>query len=113
MSDADEARVWLAQCLCPSRHAILAASKEARTRAQAQTEIQQPLKAQIDSLLAAGSLNPWCGLCGAKAETWHYEVGRTRFRTMAEAEPELRKAENLNAVTAGLWGDLHRTRRPN
>src|SRR5579864_7504118 len=83
-------RVWIVQCLCPARHCILAAADEAESEVEAERTIRQPLRRRIAEMLAAGVLNPWCGLCDAKRATWRFELRRTRFETMAEAEAPLR-----------------------
>lgn len=83
--------VMLAQCLCPQRHCILAAASETETA----DTMTHKLRAQIRHWLVSDVINPWCGLCGAPRETWTYEVGRTRYRTMAEAAPALRQMEAM------------------
>jgi hypothetical protein len=99
-------RVWIAQCLCPSRHAIMANAGEVDNEQEAAAEIQQPLREAIEEGLKIGAMNPWCGLCHAPADSWHYEVGRTRFRSMAEALPSLQKNEIEQAITRAAFGDM-------
>jgi hypothetical protein len=101
--------VWIAQCLCPQRHAILAAAKEAEDQRAAEESVLAPLREQVAAWLRSGSLNPWCGLCNSPSETWRYELGRTRHRSMAEAMPELKESEKQQQMTARLWGDLPRS----
>jgi hypothetical protein len=105
--------VWLCQCLCPGRHCILAASGEADSEAEAARTVRAPFRRQVVALLAAGTLNPWCALCDANRATWRYELRRTRFATMAEAEPALLEAEARNFAANLAFGDIHKTRRPN
>lgn len=97
-------RVWIAQCLCPDRHCILAVSGEAEGVADATTEILDPLRAQVSALVKTGAINPWCGICRAADVTWRYELGRTRFRTMEEARPELEASQREQAVTRAVMG---------
>jgi hypothetical protein len=40
-------RVWIAQCLCPQRHAILTSAGEAADRDEAEDDIEQPLRGRI------------------------------------------------------------------
>jgi hypothetical protein len=97
-------RVWIAQCLCPQRHAICATSGKAKDVTDA-SELAVSLRAQVREMIDDGTINPWCGLCAAKAETWTYELGRTRFGSMQEAEPELRQSEREQAHVRRLFGD--------
>lgn len=98
-------RVWIAQCLCPQRHAILAVSSEAEDRQAAEESLIKPLREQVTRMIGSGTINPWCGLCAADVETWTYELGRTRFASMQEAEPELRQNEREQAHVRRLFGD--------
>lgn len=104
-------RVWIAQCLCPQRHAILAVADVAATAAEA-NKIVTALHKQVEGMLN-GALNPWCGLCGARNDTWHIEVGRTQWRTLEEALPHIRAEEIKQSATRAAWGDTHRTDKPN
>lgn len=97
-------RVWLAQCLCPQRHSILAAADEAEDEAEAEDKLMEILRVQIKRMIGSGTIDPKCGLCGAPAESWGYELGRTRFTSMPEAEPELRQSEREQAVIRRLFG---------
>jgi hypothetical protein len=74
----------------------------------AEQKIAALLRKGVDAMLFAAELNPWCGLCRASAESWTYEVGRTRFRTLAEAALELHESQRAQAETAALLGEpLH------
>jgi hypothetical protein len=108
-------RVWIAQCLCPQRHCILATAGEAQDqdRREAKAKIEGPLHERVAAELAAGVLNPWCDLCRSPATSWTYELGRTRFRTMAQAKPELEKLEHEMSVARALLGDSLHRQRPN
>jgi hypothetical protein len=97
--------IWIAQCLCPQRHCILACAGEV------ETETLEVLQEGIENLLAAQSINPWCGLCGATKASWKYEVARSRFRTMEEALPGLREEEERQRLSAAVWSDIHRAPR--
>lgn len=100
------ARVFLAQCLCgPGRHAILAAASD---DPDAESELIDTLRGQVAELVAARLLNRWCALCKSPESAWTYEVGRTRWTTLAEAEPELRKSEADQIMTNALLGDIPR-----
>jgi len=107
-----ERRVWIAQCLCPSRHCIMAAADEADNEAAAQA-IKSRLRRQVVELLRSETINPWCGICDAKRPTWKYELGRTTFATMNEAAPHLVGLEVENAIVREMFGDLHKKGKPN
>lgn len=91
-------RVWVAQCLCPARHCIIASAGEAESVGAATVVVLDALQEAVEAAMANGSLNPWCGICRAEAETWQYELARTRYRSMQEAMPHLREAEEQQAV---------------
>ena len=105
--------VWVCQCLCPSRHCIMAAAAEAETEADAETLTRAPLRREIVQLLKSGAMNPWCALCNANRSTWRYEVRRTTFATMDDAASSLAVLQAENVATNLVWGDLHKTSRPN
>jgi hypothetical protein len=109
--DMSERRVWIAQCLCPKRHCIAAAIGEADDEAEAQqliTEVRQG----VDRLMSPdGGGNPWCGICGAARETWHEEVGRTRWRSMADAGGPIRDNQIRQLLTSAILGS-HGPQKP-
>lgn len=109
-----ERRVWIAQCLCPDRHCILAALGEADSPEDAETEVAAKLRRQVAELVKQGAINPWCAICGARQPSWRVETGRTRWRTLpeAEADPLFQQLRAANDLTRAVFGDLHRT-RPN
>ena len=88
--------VLIVQCLCPSRHAILAMAHEVADPHAA----VEDLRVAMEAVLASGSLNPWCALCGAPAASWSYEAGATQYRTLVEATPELKRLEAEQLETA-------------
>jgi hypothetical protein len=99
-----ERRVWIAQMLCgPNRHCIAALVGEADDEQEAGRELGRPLWPQVEKLLA-DSVNPWCGLCGSTRTNWRIELGRTPFRTMAEAESALAENAADQTLTSILYG---------
>jgi hypothetical protein len=99
-----EQRVWIAQCLCPQRHCILAGSGIASDAAEAARLVEVPLRRDLERMTGpGGGVNPWCGLCHAKADTWRYELGRTAYRTMAEAVPALLRAEAEQLLVSAMF----------
>jgi hypothetical protein len=109
----DETRVWIAQCLCPQRHCICATAGVAESQSEAEAVILGELQEKLAGLIRDGISNPWCGFCGATQAAWRYEVGRTEWRTLEAALPTLREMEAEQAVRAAVYGDIHRTGRPN
>jgi hypothetical protein len=98
-------RVWIAQCLCPQRHCIMAAADEAESQTIAERTVLAELRRKVADMLADNVLNPWCGLCRAPHSTWRYEVGRTSFATLPEALPSLLEKEAEQRTTAARLGD--------
>lgn len=96
-----ERRVWIVQCLCPQRHCIVAVADEATNEAEAFPLIAT-LRDRVAALIADKMINPWCELCQAPRERWQFELARTRFATIAEAGPELAKAEADQRASAAL-----------
>ena len=87
-------RVWICQALCGSeRHCMAAAAGEAPSREAAIALLELPLRDRVNASIAAGGIEPICGLCLAPAATWRYETCRTGFRTLAAATPTLRRLE--------------------
>ena len=99
--------IHLIQCLCPSRHAIFATAYDPADMpddvALATTQ------ATIEGWLARQVILPTCGICGSSS--WHYEQRRTRFRTMEEANVELRKLETANRVSREMIDAIRRGER--
>jgi len=90
-----ENRVWIAQCLCPQRHCIMAlAFNEATTSV---VLAKANLAAAVHNAIKDGELDPWCGLC--RSPDFDIEAGRTPFRTLVEAEPHLREIERMNLAS--------------
>lgn len=86
--------ILLAQCLCPQRHCILAA-----THPDDGTDLVQYLKNQLLALIRGNQIDPWCGICGAKAREWKYEVATTPFATMEEALPVIAQEQAKQLAT--------------
>jgi hypothetical protein len=101
--------VWVAQCLCPQRHCIMAVADVADDEGAAQLTLLPALRATVNEWLRSGAANPWCALCHASAETWRFEVGDTKLATMEQAAPVLRQSEREQAMTRDLFGDLPRS----
>jgi hypothetical protein len=99
-------RVWIAQCLCPQRHCILASGAEAPNESAAKKQALLPLQEAIEAMLQSGEINPWCGICYAPTEKWHYEVGCTAFATLTEAMPTIRQTQAANVATGALIGEV-------
>lgn len=87
--------IHITQCLCPNRHCIVGFAWP-ESEMTSETAIEA-LRIMVEGEIKAGRLNAWCGLCGD--HRFHYEDGITRFETMAEALPYLRRTEEENAVT--------------
>jgi len=106
-------RPKVVQCLCPQRHCILAlAFKDEVPDAEAIAYARGAVASVMgethydpETLKLLGltfPLNPWCGLCGAKADTWRYEVGVMREQDWDRAVSELRANEQAQQESAAL-----------
>lgn len=103
-------KVYLSQLKCPNGHCVLALASEFDIPAEARTIAQisefeagiaaglraRTLK-QFERMVAKGDLNRECSLC--HATTFHVDTGRTRWATMEEALPHLRRAELEQALS--------------
>lgn len=90
--------------------AACAAEKENAADAQA---LLSQLRQVVGDLLQ-GHMNPWCAICSAEAAGWRYELGRTRFTTIAEAKPTFEEEARANELANRLFGSHGSTRpRPN
>jgi hypothetical protein len=65
-------------------------------------------KELVRELIAAGTINPWCGLCDSRA--WDYEDRVTRFQTVEEAKPELERCEAAQASTRRMFEEQKNSR---
>jgi hypothetical protein len=101
-------RVWLAQCLCAQRHAIMAAAGEADGKEEAEDKVVKELNKTMERWIDEGAMDPRCGLCGAPRSTWHFELGLTVWGTLAEAKPVLRQHEAEQIAIGALYGELGR-----
>jgi hypothetical protein len=59
---------------------------------------EQQVREQFEEMVRTGACLPRCRICGS--ETFHYETARTRFNSMAEADPVLMDVEAAN-IAAG------------
>jgi hypothetical protein len=99
--------IRITQCLCPSRHCILAfayvpgisaaqrdfGSTDDITLTEANAAAY--LKSMVEGLIERRAVNPWCGICNSRKLS--YEDRATSFRTMEEARPELERLQAENA----------------
>ena len=95
--------VFIAQLVCPKRHAVCAFVFEA-TEAEiyeknAQTAIEDHM---WELFITIPNVKPQCFICGADKNTWKVEIGKTRFKTVAEAEPHVKACAAANENTRRL-----------
>jgi len=93
--------LWLAQLLCPARHAICALAYDAETTAPADVDAQ--LLRVVDG---TQGVNPWCGLCGSRE--LHVEHGKLRTNDWEEATQQLRELEERQLATRLALGEASR-----
>lgn len=104
------AKVWVVQLLCPERHAIMAASY-LRTDESHLEKVSEFIRKSIKE----NGLLWECGICkevdGPKSIDLHFEEAPTRFESMEEALPHLRKVEEQN-ILSRMHIDLMRGKNP-
>lgn len=106
--------VYLTQCVCPQRHALLALAFEAEHDDLAKALCITGMIPRMEGLFARGVINRHCGICGATELA--FEMARTPFRTIDEAMPNLREIERMNLFTRlelDAKGESHDVRRKN
>jgi hypothetical protein len=75
--------IKLIQCLCPSRHCIIAVAFDPARMAEAQAVAQA--EGVLTRVYQDRLIDPWCAICGSSR--FEFEVGTTTFRTLEEAAP--------------------------
>jgi hypothetical protein len=92
--------IYIAQCLCPSRHCIMAVAFDAlHVTPEAGADL---LRMTVEDYIRRKVINPWCGLCHSR--DFRYEAQPTRFETMEQAMPHVKELERQQAKTATLLG---------
>jgi hypothetical protein len=94
--------VSIVQCLCPKRHCMLAAAY-VPTAERTPAHMKHFLRKKVTEMIALKVANPYCGICGARPETFSYEAGVTRFESMEQALPELRRLEKEQARARAIF----------
>jgi hypothetical protein len=100
--------VRIVQCLCggPGRHCIAGIAYEPETEAK---DLPAPLTPEtaadafrgvIEGMIGKKAMNPWCHICGSRE--WVYEDVPSRFKTVEEATPELRRLYLENMRTRSI-----------
>jgi hypothetical protein len=78
----------LTQWLCPGRHCSIALVWDTET-------VTEPsILARGEELFSSGMLKRVCGICNST--DIRTETGKTRFKTIEEAQPQLRILERAN-----------------
>jgi hypothetical protein len=114
--------IRIVQCLCgPKRHCLMGIAydpgKTAASVASGDDVVLTEataapwLRTLVKGLIRPGCINPWCGICGSKG--WFYEDAPTRFKTIDEAEPEMRRLELEQARSRQMIDELKRTAEQN
>lgn len=87
--------IWLTQWLCPNRHTSIALAWDD------QSTTAEQIEEEGESIYKKGLLNHWCGICRGEL---HVEHGRTRFKTMEEAQPYLERIQQAYLVARAIIG---------
>lgn len=94
--------IYIIQCLCPQRHAIMAVAydPEELPHDVAMATFQQ----QIEEWVSKQVIDPWCGICHSRE--WRYERAKSKYKTMDEAGAELSKMETANRASRRIVDQL-------
>lgn len=68
------------------------------------------LEEMFTEWLKKSIINPWCGICGAKTESWFYEDANTIFSSLEEALPHFARVEAEQLQTRKLFDEEIRGR---
>lgn len=90
--------VWITQWLCARRHCSIAIAWDDTVENQAKIE------AQGENLFKEQHLNRHCHICGP-GNILTIESGKTRFKTINEAQPHLMMVSLENLITRAIIGD--------
>lgn len=88
-------KVHITQCLCPSRHCIMAIVWEEPEYTP--RKAKEALRTLVKRWVEKKAINHECAICGAKR--LHYEDGVTPFRSKAEAMPHVKMVETMNLLS--------------
>lgn len=80
--------IYLTQWLCPGRHCNIALVWDT------ETVTEQSILDRGEELFRSGMLKRVCGICDST--DIRTETGKTRFKTIEEAQPQLRILERAN-----------------
>jgi hypothetical protein len=94
--------IHIIQCLCPSRHAILGTAYPSEDTPD--DVALAVFQIAVEKMLAMKAIRPECGICGSRE--WHYETGRTKWKTLEEAQPHLLQLEQENIASRALIDQL-------
>lgn len=102
-------RIRTAQCLCPSRHAILvlmindASTSDADAVELLRTAVRAVLDGQGESIGLPAKTNPWCGICGASNAEWTFEIRRSKeFPSFEEAAAAIEKLKSAQIISRAM-----------
>ena len=88
--------LWIAQLLCPMRHAICALAYDLEETPAA--DIEEKLNMVITERV--GGIDPWCGLCGSRH--LHIEHAKLPSDDWEEMIPRLKATEQDNLRTRDM-----------
>jgi hypothetical protein len=100
-------RVWIAQLLCHERHCLIAMAEEIEGTEKERMDLAHQVWSTAHTGVKAGIFKRQCALCGADFESLKVEVSQTPYRTLEEARPHLKMAEEAQAAFQHIIQTLH------
>jgi hypothetical protein len=90
--------ICITQCLCEHRHCIMATAwDDTKTNKES---AEHDLRNALTQLVLDRVINNHCRIC--KSKKWHYESGRTRWRTMEEAKAPIEALQAANIASGDI-----------
>lgn len=91
-------KVYIAELLCPNRHCLMAMAGE--FEGENYTRLEARLQKAMLRAIETNMIKPVCAVCDAPHEVWSIETKITKYGSLADAEPEMRREEREQFAVA-------------